>query len=148
MSIKAQLREDLKDAMRAQDAQRRSALRMVLTAIQLAEAESPHDLTDDEIVGLVQKEVKRREEAVEMMRQAGRDELVAAEELELKILRGYLPPQLSEDEVRELAQAVIAEVGATSTRDLGRVMGALMPRVQGQADGRVVNQVVRDLLSV
>jgi len=148
MSIKAQLREDLKDAMRAQDAQRRSALRMVLTAIQLAEAESPHDLTDDEIVGLVQKEVKRREEAVEMMRQAGRDELVAAEELELKILRGYLPPQLSEDEVRELAQAVIAEVGATSTRDLGRVMGALMPRVQGQVDGRVVNQVVRDLLSV
>ena len=148
MSIKAQLREDLKDAMRAQDAQRRSALRMVLTAIQLAEAERPHDLTDDEIVGLVQKEVKRREEAVEMMRQAGRDELVAAEELELKILRGYLPPQLSEDEVRELAQAVIAEVGATSTRDLGRVMGALMPRVQGQVDGRVVNQVVRDLLSV
>ncbi len=148
MSIKAQLREDLKDAMRAQDAQRRSALRMVLTAIQLAEAESPHDLTDDEIVGLVQKEVKRREEAVEMMRQAGRDELVAAEELELEILRGYLPPQLSEDEVRELAQAVIAEVGATSTRDLGRVMGALMPRVQGQVDGRVVNQVVRDLLSV
>ena len=148
MSIKAQLREDLKDAMRAQDAQRRSALRMVLTAIQLAEAESPHDLTDDEIVGLVQKEVKRREEAVEMMRQAGRDELVAAEELELKILRGYLPPQLSEDEVRELAQAVIAEVGATSTRDLGRVMGALMPRVKGQVDGRVVNQVVRDLLSV
>ena len=121
---------------------------MVLTAIQLAEAENPHDLTDDEIVDLVQKEVKRREEAVAMMRQAGRDELVAAEEVELEILRGYLPPQLSEDEVRTLAQAIIAEVGATSPRDLGRVMGVLMPRVKGQADGRVVSQVVRDLLSV
>ncbi len=148
MGIRTQLREDLQDAMRARDGQRRSALRMVLTAIQLAEAESPHDLTDDEIVDLVQKEVRRREEAVAMMRQAGRDELVADEEVELEILRGYLPPQLSEDEVRTLAQAIIAEVGATSPRDLGRVMGTLMPRVKGQADGRVVNQVVRDLLSV
>jgi uncharacterized protein len=147
MSIEAQLREDLKDAMRARDAQRRSAIRMVLTSIQLAVAEDPRELTDGEVTDLIRKEVKRREEAVEMMREAGRNDMVTAEVAELEILRAYLPPMMDEAAVRALAQSVIDEIGATSARDLGRVMGALMPQVKGRADGGVVNRVVRDLLT-
>jgi uncharacterized protein len=133
--------------MRAQDAHRKAAIRMVLTSIQLAEVELGHVPTDPEIVALIRKEVKRREEAVEMMREAGRDEMVAEEETELEILGSYLPALMSEAEIRELASSVIDEVGASSPRDMGRVMGAIMPQVKGRADGRMVNQVVRDLLS-
>jgi hypothetical protein len=133
--------------MRAQDAHRKAAIRMVLTSIQLAEVELGHAPTDPEIVDLIRKEVKRREEAVEMMREAGRDQMVADEEIELEILGAYLPALMGEAEIRELASSVIDELGAESPRDMGRVMGAIMPRVKGRADGRTVNQVVRDLLS-
>ncbi len=147
MSLRDQLQDDLKGAMRAQDAPRKSAIRMVLAAIQLALVERPEGLSDDDVLELIRKEVKRREEAVELMRSAGRDEMVSAELVELDILKQYLPAQLSDDELRDLAQAVIAQLGASSSRDMGRVMGALMPQVSGRADGRAVNQVVRSLLS-
>ena len=147
MSLLEQLRDDLKDAMRARDGRRKSALRMVLTEVQLAEVEASAPLTDEDIVVLIRKEVKRREEAVEMMREAGREELVDAETQELEILRDYLPKMMTEDEVTEMAKDVIAEVGASSMRDIGAVMGAMMSRVRGRADGRMVNQVVRKLLS-
>ncbi len=133
--------------MRAQDAHRKAAIRMVLTAIQLEEVALGRAPTDPEIVDLIRREVKRREEAAEMMRDAGRDEMVADEEIELEILGAYLPALMSEAEVRELAASVIGELGATSARDTGRVMGAIMLQVKGRADGRMVNQVVRDLLS-
>ena len=147
MSLREQLQRDLQDAMRARDAHRKSALRMVLTTIQLAEVESPRALEDGEVLELIRKEVKRREEALEMMREAGREDLVSDEAPQLALLQAYLPAQMSEEDVRELAQAVVDEVGASSPRDMGKVMGALMPRLQGQADGRMVNQIVRDLLS-
>jgi len=133
--------------MRAQDAHRKAAIRMVLTNIQLFESESPHTLEDSEIVELIRKEVKRREEAIEMMRTAGREDLVAEEVVELDILQAYLPALMTEDEIREVAQSVIEEAGASSMADMGRVMGALMPRVRGRADGRTVNEIVRALLS-
>lgn len=147
MSLRDRLRADLKDAMRAQDAHRKAAIRMVLTNIQLVESESPHTLEDSEIVELIRKEVKRREEAIEMMRTAGREDLVAEEVVELDILQAYLPALMTEDEIREVAQSVIEEAGASSMADMGRVMGALMPRVRGRADGRTVNEIVRALLS-
>lgn len=147
MSLRDRLRADLKDAMRAQDARRKAAIRMVLTNIQLVESESPHTLEDSEIVELIRKEVKRREEAIEMMRTAGREDLVAEEVVELDILQAYLPALMTEDEIREVAQSVIEEAGASSMADMGRVMGALMPRVKGRADGRTVNEIVRALLS-
>jgi len=147
MSLSGQLREDLKDAMRAQDAHRKSAIRMVLAAIQLAEVELKRPPTDGEIVDLIRKEVKRREEAIALMRDAGRDDMVAEEVTELAILDAYLPALMSESEIRRVAASVIQDMEATSVRDLGRVMGAMMSRVKGKADGRVVNQVVRDLLS-
>ncbi len=145
--LKDKLHDDLVAAMRARDARRKSALRMVLTAIQLAEVEIPRPLTDEEIVVLIRKEVKRREEAIEMMRDADRDDLVTEELAELEILQAYLPPLMSEAELRDLAQDAIDEIDAASPRDMGRVMGILMPRVQGRAEGRAVSQVVRDLLS-
>lgn len=146
MSLHDQLQDDLKTAMRAKDAPRKSAIRMVLTAVQFASVEKPEGLSDADVLDLIRKEVKRREEAVELMRSAGRDDMVTAELVELDILKQYLPAQLSEGELRELAKAVIAQLGASSPRDMGRVMGALMPQVTGKADGRIVNQVVRSLL--
>jgi hypothetical protein len=147
MSLQDRLRSDLKDAMRARDSHRKSALRMVLTGIQLAEVEAGHELEDVDIVELIRKEVKRREEALELMRDAGRDDLVEGEVTEVDILKAYLPKQMSEDEIRELAQEVIADVNAESMSDLGAVMGTIMPRVKGKAEGRTVNRIVRELLA-
>lgn len=147
MSLQDRLRSDLKDAMRARDAHRKSALRMVLTGIQLAEVDAGHELDDVDIVELIRKEVKRREEALELMRDAGRDDLVEDEVTEVEILKAYLPKQMSEDEIRDLAQEVIEDVNAESMSDLGAVMGTIMPRVKGKAEGRTVNRIVRELLA-
>ncbi len=147
MAFREQLQQDLKDAMRAKDEHRKLALRMVLTAIQLAEVEKKEALTDAEMLEVLRKEVARREDALEMVRQAGRDDLVAEDVIELEILRAYLPKMMDEAEVMALAQAAIAAVGASSPSDMGKVMQALMPQVKGKADGRLVNQTVRKLLS-
>ncbi|MCU0520217.1 MAG: GatB/YqeY domain-containing protein [Anaerolineae bacterium] len=147
MGLEEQLHEDLRSAMRAQDAPRKSAIRMVLASIQLSLVDKPDGLSDGEVLELIRREVKRREEAVELMQSAGRHDLISGELIELDILKGYLPTQLGEAEIRVAAQAVIDQLGASSLRDMGRVMGALMPQVTGRADGRLVNQVVRDLLS-
>jgi len=120
---------------------------MVLTGIQLAEVDAGHELDDVDIVELIRKEVKRREEALELMRDAGRDDLVEDEVTEVEILKAYLPKQMSEDEIRDLAQEVIEDVNAESMSDLGSVMGAIMPRVKGKAEGRTVNCIVRELLA-
>ena len=147
MALQAQLQQDLQDAMRAQDTPRKLALRMVRTQIQLAEVDKKDTLTDAEVVDIIRKEVRRREDALEMVKQAGRDEMAAEDIVQLDILRQYLPQLLNVDEITTLAKAAIAEVGATSTSDIGQVMRVLMPRVKGKADGRLVNQTVRQLLS-
>ena len=147
MGLEDRLHDDLKTAMRAQDAPRKSAIRMVLAAIQLSLVDRPDGLSDSDILELIRKEVKRREEAVDLMRSAGRQDLVSSELIELDILKGYLPTQLGEGEIREIAQTVVAQLGANSPRDMGRVMAVLMVQVAGRADGRLVNQIVRDLLS-
>ncbi len=147
MTLREQLEQDLHQAMRQRDVRRRSVLRMALSAIQTVEATRKEPLSDDEIVVLLRKEVKRREEALQMMRDACREDLIPAEEAELEILRAYLPRMMDESEIVELAREVIAETGAASPSDMGQVMGALMPRVKGKADGRVVSQIVRQLLA-
>ena len=147
MSLKKQLQDDLRAAMLARDNERKSALRMILASIQYAEVESAEDLSDEDVVTLLAKEIRRREEALEMMHDAGRTDLATGETAELDILKAYMPKQLTLDDIKELATAVIAQVGATSPSDLGQVMKHLMPQVKGKADGRTVNQVVRDLLS-
>ena len=146
MSLREQLQTDLHDAIRARDEHRKGALRMVLAAVQRAEiAKGP--LSDDKVLALIQKEVKRRQDALEMIREAGREELAAIEATEIEILRAYLPEPLSLEAVTELVQTAILEVGASSPADMGKVMQVLMPQVRGKADGRLVSGIVRDLLS-
>ena len=147
MSLQEQLHQDLRDAMRAKDAHRKSAVRMVIAAIQLAEVETSEPLGDAEVIALIRQEVKRREEAVEMMKEAGREELIPGEVVELDLLRVYLPALMSEEAITELAKEKIDELGVSSMRDMGRVMGTVMPLVKGKADGKMVNQIVRRLLS-
>ena len=147
MSLKQQLQSDLKQAIRDGDTGRKSAIRLALTAITNAEVKKQRELDDTEILALLSREAKQRRESVEEYRKAGRVDLVAQEEAELQILLSYMPAQMSRDEIVDRAREVIAEVGATSPAQMGAVMRRLMPALRGRADGRVVSEIVRDLLS-
>lgn len=146
MKIKKQLQNDLKDAMRAKDDQRKNTIRMALAAVKNTEIDRGHELEDNEVQAIIQKEVKSRREAMEDAEQAQRPDIVANNAAEIEILEAYLPKQLTPDEIEVLAREAIDEVGATSSREIGQVMKVLMPRVRGQADGKEVNQIVRQLL--
>ena len=147
MSLIAQIEDDLKEAMRARDDERRDALRLILSSLRSAEKELQRPLHDDEELQVLQRERKRRVEAAEAFRTGGRDQQAAAEERELAVLEEFMPEPLSEDEIEEIVDDVIAEVGATSMRDLGRVMADVMPQVAGRVDGSVVSQIVREKLA-
>lgn len=146
MTLKNQLEEDLKTAMRAGEALRKSTLRMTLAAIRNAEIDQRGELSDGEVMRILQKEVKSRRETVEEAEQAGRTELAETTEAEIAILENYLPQQLSDAEVEALARQAIEEVGASSPAEMGQVMKVLMPQVQGRAEGAQVSRVVRELL--
>ncbi len=146
MNLRERLQRDLQEAIRARDERRKAALRMVLLAVQMAEAEG-RTLDDEAVIALIRKEVKKREEALEMIRRAGRDDLVAADSAELEVLRAYLPALMDDEAITEAARKAIAEVGAASPADMGKVMRLLMPQLRGKADGRRVNQIVRQLLA-
>jgi uncharacterized protein YqeY len=137
----------MRDSMRARDEQRTQTLRMAMAAAQNQRIARGRDLTDEEVVDVLTKQVKQRRESIAMFRDAGREDRAAAEEAEAAILAEFLPEQLSEDEIVSLARAAIAETGASSPSDMGRVMGTLSPRTRGRADGRVVSDVVRRLLA-
>ena len=147
MSLIERIEEEVKDAMRARDGQRRDALRLILSSLQGAEKELQRPLSDDEELQVLQRERKRRHEAAEAFHTAGREEQAAAEEEELAVLEEFMPAPLSEEELEEIIDAAIAEVGATSLRDLGRVMADVMPQVAGRVDGSAVSQLVREKLA-
>jgi uncharacterized protein YqeY len=147
MTLIADIEEELKDARRARDDQRRDALSLVLNALRSAEKELQRSLSDEESLQVLQRERKKRVEAMEAFDAAGRDEQADREEFELDVIEEFMPDQLSEDDLEEIVDDVIAEVGATSIRDLGRVMADVMPRVSGRADGSVVSQLVREKLA-
>ena len=147
MSLIAQLEQELKDAMTARDAERRDTLRLILSSLRSAEKELQRPLHDDEELQVLQRERKRRLEAAEAFRGGGREEQALGEERELAVLEEFMPEPLSEDELEEIIDDAIAEVGATSIRDLGRVMADVMPQVSGRADGSVVSQLVREKLA-
>ncbi|MBC7249378.1 MAG: GatB/YqeY domain-containing protein [Anaerolineae bacterium] len=147
MSLKQKLQDDLKQALRDHDNVRKSAIRLALAAITNAEVEKRRELDDGEVLAILSREVKQRRESVEEFRKGGRADLVAQEEAELQVLMAYLPAQLSREEIADRARQVIAEVGATSPAQMGEVMRRLMPTLRGQAEGRVVSEVVRELLS-
>lgn len=146
-SIKETLTSDLKQAMKAGDTTRRSVIRMVMAAIKNAEIAKRGDLEESDILGIIAKEAKVREESIEAFKEGNRQDLVDKEEKELAILQEYLPAQATHDEIIAAARAVIAEVGAEVPRDKGRVMPVLIARLKGKADGREINAVVTELLS-
>jgi len=147
MSLIVRLEAELKQAMAARDAERRDTLRLILSSLRSAEKELQRPLHDDEELQVLQRERKRRLEAAEAFRGGGREEQALGEERELAVLEEFMPEPLSEDELEEIIDDAIAEVGATSIRDLGRVMADVMPQVSGRADGSVVSQLVREKLA-
>jgi uncharacterized protein len=136
----------LKEAMRNKDSNRRDVIRMTLSAIKQVEIDTRKELTSDGVIEVLQKEAKKRRESIEEATKAGREAMAEEETYELGVLEEFLPRQLTYDEIKVIVQEVIASVGASSTKDTGKVMGPVMARVKGLADGRLVNQVVKDLL--
>ncbi len=150
-ALKQQIQNDLKRAMRDNDERRKIAIRQIVALIKNAEVEARTDgrggvLSDEDILALIRREIKQHEESLLEARNAGRDDLAAEQTAELEILRAYLPRQMSRDEIAEMARQVIAEVGATSLKQQGEVMKALLPRRKDRAEGRLVSEIVRDLL--
>ena len=146
METKAKLENDLKDAMRSGDDTRKRTIRMVLAAIKQTEIDKQVSLDETGVIGILQKEVKTRRESLEEAQKAGRADLAASTEAEIQVLNGYLPQAMNPTELTALAESVIAEVGATTPADMGKVMKSLLPRVAGRAANDQVSQVVRGLL--
>jgi uncharacterized protein YqeY len=147
MSLIARIEDELKAARLARDGDLRDALSLILASLRAAEKDLQRPLHDDEELQVLQRERKKRIEAIEAFQAAGRSEQAEAEEFELEVLEDFMPEPLSEDELEEIVDNVIAEVGATSIRDLGRVMADVMPQVSGRADGSTVSQLVREKLA-
>jgi uncharacterized protein len=147
MSLIAQMEAEVKEATLSRDAERRGALRLILSELRSAEKELQRPLSDEEELQVLQRERKRRIEAAEAFRSGDRPEQAEAEERELAVLQEFMPEPLSEEDLEEIVDDAIAENGATSMRDFGRVMADVMPQVSGRADGSVVSQLVKEKLA-
>jgi uncharacterized protein YqeY len=146
MSIKDDLQQALKIALKSGQDLRKTTLRMALAAIKNAEVEARGELEDDLVLNLLGKEVKARQETIESAKQAERPDLISKAEEEITVLNEFLPQPISQAELRALVEKAIADSGASSMADMGRVMGVLMPLIRGKADGKEANQIVRELL--
>ena len=148
MSLKEQLTEDMKTAMKAKEEgkQRLAVIRMVRSAIRQQEIDGKQDLDDEGVIGIISKEVKMRKDSIEEFKKGDRQDLVDKTQAEIEVLMPYMPAQLSEAEVSELVKAAVEETGAKTQKDMGKVMGKLMPKVKGRADGKMVNNIVRSML--
>lgn len=148
MSLKEKLTADMKEAMKAREEgrQRLGVIRLVRGAIRQQEIDGRRELDDEAVLSVISKEVKQRRDAIEEFQKGGRDDLVRQNEAEIAILMEYLPQQMTEDEVRSAVQEAIAATGASTPKDMGKVMKELMLKVKGRADGKLVNQIVRERL--
>lgn len=142
-----QISKELLDAMKAKDAVRTSTLRMLVSAIRYKEVEKKKDLSEGEILDVIQSEAKRRKESIAEYEKAGRQDLSSKEEAEYNILKVYLPQPLTDSELKSLVQAAIASAGAKGAQDTGKVMSVLMPQIKGRADGKLAQQFVKEALS-
>jgi uncharacterized protein len=147
MSLIARIEDELKEAMRAREQERTDTLRMTLASLRSAEKELQRPLKDDEELQVLQRERKRRTEAAEAFRAGDRPEQAEKEERELAVIEEFMPEPMSEEDIEQIIDDAIAETGATSLRDLGRVMADVMPQVAGRADGSTVSQLVREKLA-
>lgn len=147
MSLLKQLQTDMITAMKNRDKDTLAVVRMLKAAVQNAQIEAGHDLTPDEEVAVMSREYKQRKESLAEFQKAGRQDLVDKTTNEMKVVEKYLPKQLSADDVKKIVNETVQAVGAASMKDFGKVMGAVMPKVKGQADGKLVNQTVKETLS-
>ncbi|MEK7502768.1 MAG: GatB/YqeY domain-containing protein [Patescibacteria group bacterium] len=147
---KKDLQEELKQSMLVKNEVKTSVLRMVLSAINYHEIQkggAGYEATEEDVMSVIQKDAKQHNDSIEQFKNAGRQDLVDKETRELEILKNYLPQQMSEDEIKKLVEDAISQTGAKSIQDIGKVMGALMPKVKGKADGSLVSKIVKDLLT-
>lgn len=145
--VKAKLNAALKEAMVSKDVKRRDVIRTLLSAIKQVEIDTRKDVSPEDAVGILQKEAKKRRESIDEMDKAGRTDLSEQEKYELILIESFLPQQLSRDEITAIVRETIAQTGVTSAKEMGKLMGALMPKVKGLADGKLVNEVVREVLN-
>jgi len=149
MSLKQKLQEELRQSMLAKDALKTSVLRMLLSAINYYEIQkggAGYVASDEDVLSVIQKETKQHRDSIEQFTKAERQDLVDKETKELELLQKYLPPQMPEEEIKSLVKETIAKTAASSMSDIGKVMGALMPKVKGKADGGIVNKIVKEEL--
>jgi len=147
MSLKEQLKEDLKTAMRDKEVVKRDSIRAINTMIKQIEVDERRELDDDEVIKLIQRGIKQREEAISQYSAASRDDLVQKEQEQIDIFMIYLPAQVSEEELESGMKEIIAQTGATSIKDMGKVMGAATKKFAGVADGKRINEMVKKLLA-
>lgn len=146
---KQKLQEELKQAMLARDEVKKSTLRMLISAIgyyEIQKGGAGYNASEEDVLAVIQKEAKQRKDAIAQYNDGGRPELAEKEEKELALLQVYLPAQMSEDDIRKFVKEAIAQTGAKTPQDMGKVMGALMPKVKGKADGNLVNKIVKEEL--
>lgn len=146
MSLSDRLNEDMKQAMKSQDKFKLSVIRMVRSTIKNSEIDLKRALDDNEVLDVLTREIKQRKDSLQEFTKAGREDLAENLRAELVILAEYMPQQLSEEEVKAIVQQTIQQIGASSKADMGKVMTALMPQVKGRADGKLINQLVQQLL--
>lgn len=146
MNLSERLNEDMKQAMKSQDKFKLSTIRMIRATIKNLEIDLKRTLNDNEVLDILSREIKQRKDALQEFEKAGREDLASNVKAEAEIIAGYLPEQLTEEEIKVIVQQTIQETGASSKADIGKVMSALMPKVKGRADGKLVNQAVQQQL--
>lgn len=147
MSIKEQLMNDLKEAMKDKDVVRKNTVQMVRSGILQIEKDTKTVLDDEGVIDVIARELKKRRDVLPEYEKSGREDLIEDLNKEIKVLMSYLPEQLSEEELEKIVSEVIAEVGATSMKDMGKIMANIMPKTKGRADGKLINKIVREKLS-
>ena len=146
MALKEQLAQDLKSSMKNKETIRKNTVQMIRTAILQIEKDKKVTLEDDDILDVIAKQLKQRKDVLPEYEKSGREDLISQLKEEMDVLMGYLPQQLTDEELRPIVEAAVKETGASSMRDMGKVMAAVMPQIKGRADGKAVNAIVKDLI--
>ena len=146
MPLKQKLQEDLKTSMKNKDTLRKSVITLIRSSIKQVEVDKRIELNDDDIIDIISKQLKQRNDSLEQFLDAGREDLVEETRSEIEVLKEYLPQQLSEEELNEIVKQTISEVGATSMKDMGKIMSVIKPKTKGRADGKLINKLVKENL--
>lgn len=146
MTLKQKLQEDLKTSMKNKDTLRKSVITLIRSSIKQVEVDKRIELNDDDIIDIISKQLKQRNDSLEQFLDAGREDLVEETRSEIEVLKEYLPQQLSEEELNEIAKQTISEVGATSMKDMGKIMSVIKPKTKDRADGKLINKLVKENL--